>query len=357
LSLSSTPKETGRARRFALEGLEPRWLLSATPVAAALQAAFPVQEPEPLWQAMVQPAQINADTASPAANGQLDLSQDIPNHNVPGTWAMATVDAAQSSLLMLSSLGSDLGDARLQSVYGQAHLAVQSFLSQIHAQDLLALFPGDGSDARVLPHTEAVRQDWLQGAGGVTLTLASNEQLGGAMAAFTARGPSGGAEVFVNRQWLNGLGTDADLLRVLVEELGHGLDAALNGERDSAGDEGELFAAHVLALPLEPAARQRIALEDDHALMWWGMSSFAVEQANFNSSQNITDGRMQDATSTITGNVVLTSTFDDGPTASNDGRVIVGSNSTSAGDPRSFLDGDGAESGRASCRERVLHTV
>jgi hypothetical protein len=76
--------------------------------------------------------------------------------------------------------------------------------------------------------------------------------------------------------------------------------------------------------------------------MWWGMSSFAVEQANFNSSQNITDGRMQDATSTITGNVVLTSTFDDGPTASNDGRLIVGSNSTSAGDPRSFLDGDGA---------------
>ena len=38
-SLSSTQKETGRARRFAVEGLEPRWLLSATPVAAALQVA------------------------------------------------------------------------------------------------------------------------------------------------------------------------------------------------------------------------------------------------------------------------------------------------------------------------------
>ncbi len=337
--LSSTPKETGRTRRFALEGLEPRWLLSATPVAAALQAAFPVQEPEPLWQEAVQPAQASATVA---ASGQLDLSQDTASQGVPGAWASASVGAAPASVWVSSSLDSPLGDARLQTVYDQARSAVQAFLSQTHALDLQALFPGDGSGARVLLHTEAVRQDWLQGAGSVTLTLASNEQLGGAMAAFTARGPSGGAEVFVNRQWLNGMATDADLLRVLVEELGHGLDAALNGERDSPGDEGELFAAHVLALPLEPAARQRMALEDDHALMWWGMSSFAVEQANFNSSQNITDGRMQDATSTITGNVVLTSTFDDGPSASNDGRLIVGSNSTSAGDPRSFLDGDGA---------------
>jgi hypothetical protein len=330
--ISSTPKETGRTRRFALEGLEPRWLLSATPVAAALQAAFPVQEPEPLWQEAVQPAQASATVA---ASGQLNLSQDTASQGVPGAWASAPLGAAPASVWLSSSLGNPVGDARLQSVYGQARSAVQAFLSQTHALDLQALFPGDGSDALVLLHTEAVRQDWLQGAGSVTLTLASSEQLGGAMAAFTANGPSGGAEVFVNRQWLNGLATDADLLRVLVEELGHGLDAALNGERDSLGDEGELFAAHVLALPLEPSQRQRIALEDDHALLWWGMNSVTVEQASFSIDASISDGRVQDASNTITGNVTLTST----ETAVG-GRLLVGSGTTTYDDPTSFLNGD-----------------
>jgi hypothetical protein len=193
-SLSSNPKETGRARRFALEGLEPRWLLSATPVAAALQAAFPVQEPEPLWHEAVQPTALSSAAAEPS--GQLDLSQVDGKPGVfSGILAAAGVDMGQTGVLLPSSLGSDLGEARLQSVYGQARTAVQSFLGNILAQDLQALFPGQGSDVQGLLHTESVRQDWLQGAGGVTLTLASNEQLGGAMAAFTGCGPSGGADV------------------------------------------------------------------------------------------------------------------------------------------------------------------
>ncbi|MEI7786780.1 MAG: hypothetical protein WCK08_20510, partial [Betaproteobacteria bacterium] len=199
----------------------------------------------------------------------------------------------------------------------------------------MAIFPGDATQPQDWARIEAVRQDWLQGADGVHLTLVSSEQLGGAMAAFTAQGPSGGPEVFVNRQWLSGLGTDADLLRVLVEELGHSLDASLNGASDSPGDEGELFAAHVLALPLEPAQRQRIALEDDHALLWWGLSSYAVEQANFSANANISDGRLSDASNTITGNVSLTSTD-----TINGGRMLVGTGSSTYGDPRSYLNGD-----------------
>ena len=93
-SLSSTQKETGRARRFALEGLEPRWLLSATPVAAALQAAFPVQEPEPLWQETVQPSQLSITAATPAVSGQLDLGQDNGSQGVvPGILETASIDA------------------------------------------------------------------------------------------------------------------------------------------------------------------------------------------------------------------------------------------------------------------------
>ncbi|MEI7785888.1 MAG: LEPR-XLL domain-containing protein, partial [Betaproteobacteria bacterium] len=323
-------KERSSSRRFAVEGLEPRWLLSATPVAAALQAAWPAPEQDALWQdaAATTPAAV---LASPA---QLDLSQATP----AGAWTTGQLaDPGPASLLEADSANALQG--RLTQVYAQARLAVNSYLGAHSAQDLLALFPGDATQPNEWGQTEAVRQQWLQGAGEVTLTLASSEQMGGAMAAFTARGPSGGAEVFVNRQWLKGLATDADLLRVLVEELGHGLDSALNGEHDSPGDEGELFAAHVLALPLEPAQRQRIALEDDHALLWWGLSSYAVEQSSFSSNQSIADGRLPDANTTITGSVTLTSTYTNVGNSANDGRMVIGIQNT-PGVPLSYLDGD-----------------
>ena len=51
----SPPKERSGSRRFALEGLEPRWLLSATPAAAALQAAWPAPEQDRLWQEAAAP--------------------------------------------------------------------------------------------------------------------------------------------------------------------------------------------------------------------------------------------------------------------------------------------------------------
>jgi hypothetical protein len=213
-------------------------------LAVALQAAWPAPEQDRLWQEAAEPML----TAAAASSAGLDLSQTVP----AGAWSVGQLpDAVSANGLRLDGDGADALQGRLAQVYAQARLAVQDFLSAHGAQELQALFPGDASQQpNEWGRTEAVRQQWLQGAGGVTLTLASNEQLGGAMAAFTAHGPSGGAEVFVNRQWLAGLGTDAELLRVLVEELGHGLDVALNGERDSPGDEGELFAAHVLALAL-----------------------------------------------------------------------------------------------------------
>jgi len=62
-------KERSRQRRFALEALEPRWLLSATPLSAALQAALPQLEQERLWQAPA-PSPV-AELATPDC---LDLS-------------------------------------------------------------------------------------------------------------------------------------------------------------------------------------------------------------------------------------------------------------------------------------------
>ena len=197
----SPPKERTGSRRFALERLEPRWLLSATPVAAALQAAWPAPEQDRLWQEAAGP-QLAVATLS-ASSAQLDLTQTDP----AGAWSVDQLPAGEpAGALTLGQESTNVLQARLAQVYAQARLAVQDFLRDHSAQDLQALFPGDATQPNELGHAQTVRQEWLAGAGEVTLTLASSEQLGGALAAFTANGPSGGAEVFVNRQWLTGLG-------------------------------------------------------------------------------------------------------------------------------------------------------
>ena len=83
----------------------------------------------------------------------------------------------------------------------------------------------------------------------------------GAYAAGAAPGGGGDAQGTV---WLDrGLGGDpAAAGRVLVEEVGHHLDAAL-GAGDAAGDEGAVFAALVLGEQPSPGALAALRAEDD----------------------------------------------------------------------------------------------
>ena len=100
----------------------------------------------------------------------------------------------------------------------------------------------------------------------------------GARGAYAASGGPGGGPLIVLDRTL--LADEARLTRVFTEEYGHHLDAALGGP-DSAGDEGEVFAAALLggadgqALP--PSAFARMAAEHDRGTVLLDGRVTAVE--------------------------------------------------------------------------------
>ena len=57
---------------------------------------------------------------------------------------------------------------------------------------------------------------------------------------------------------------NAVLTAVLLEEIGHYIDARVNS-RDAPGDEGEIFARFVQGLQLDPATLQSLRSQNDHA--------------------------------------------------------------------------------------------
>jgi hypothetical protein len=65
---------------------------------------------------------------------------------------------------------------------------------------------------------------------------------------------------------------------VILEEFGHFVDAQVNN-RDTPGDEGELFSTLVRGVNLSAAELSRIKTEDDHAVIVVNGQSVAVEQA------------------------------------------------------------------------------
>jgi Ca2+-binding RTX toxin-like protein len=71
---------------------------------------------------------------------------------------------------------------------------------------------------------------------------------------------------------------NAALTAVLLEEIGHYIDARVNS-RDAPGDEGEIFARFVQGLQLDPATLQSLRWQNDHATISLRGEEVAIEQA------------------------------------------------------------------------------
>ncbi|HYD82106.1 MAG TPA: Ig-like domain-containing protein, partial [Paucimonas sp.] len=164
----------------------------------------------------------------------------------------------------------------------QATQAMRDFL-EAHPDDarLFALFDGgrDAPSPAWMEAMSALRQDIMSGRYSVQVREVSGAEIGGVFAAFAARGPDGTPAIFVNRDWLAAQPSAAAVNRILLEEIGHSLDAALNGNRDTRGDEGEAFAAAVLGLEPGAADRLRIAGEDDRSTILIDGRAYEVEEA------------------------------------------------------------------------------
>jgi Ca2+-binding RTX toxin-like protein len=79
--------------------------------------------------------------------------------------------------------------------------------------------------------------------------------------------------------------TSAAISRVLLEEIGHFVDARINTS-DSAGDEGAIFAELVLGNSLDAATLQALKAEDDKAIIKVNGENVLVEQANPSGTPN-----------------------------------------------------------------------
>ncbi|MEA5579670.1 calcium-binding protein, partial [Anabaena sp. UHCC 0451] len=101
--------------------------------------------------------------------------------------------------------------------------------------------------------------------------------------------------------------TSADISRVLLEEIGHFVDAQIN-TLDSAGDEGAIFAELVLGNSLDASTLEALQAEDDLATITVNGQVIQVEQQNFtgtSGNDNITGTSGDDVIQGFAGNDTL----------------------------------------------------
>ncbi|GFE70294.1 hypothetical protein [Chroococcus sp. FPU101] len=146
-----------------------------------------------------------------------------------------------------------------------------SFVNSDHFLAQLALAFGDNFDVAVAQDLAQAWQDWDFNVIPEIEVLSALEMNGarGAFAVSTNK-------IYLSEALLND--TNA-LVRVLLEEIGHKLDSVLN-VRDSAGDEGAIFAALVLEERLTDAELKQLKSENDSGFVSVDGELIAVEQAN-----------------------------------------------------------------------------
>jgi hypothetical protein len=146
---------------------------------------------------------------------------------------------------------------------------VTNFLTQPDAQtQLFALFNGGRTEptAQWRERVDALLKAVEQGEFRVQVTLLSQDAIQGAKGAFAMQGTDGVPVIYLNRDWLENGADAASITRVLVEEVGHAIDADLNGNSDTKGDEGEQF-ARVLFDRVSPDENSATSNRDDHGVL------------------------------------------------------------------------------------------
>ncbi|MEA5621335.1 hypothetical protein VB711_26385, partial [Cronbergia sp. UHCC 0137] len=108
-----------------------------------------------------------------------------------------------------------------------------------------------------------LRQEWFTKTWTLpTIEVVAGSALNGAVGGYSLQT----GKIYLSREMVE-LGDIGLLKKILLEEYGHAVDARLNGLVDSPGDEGELFAAVVLGLPLDAGELQKIRGESDQGVL------------------------------------------------------------------------------------------
>jgi len=207
----------------------------------------------------------------------------------------AAVDTALDAFKpMADLLHFDVADSALpQAVLTartDAQVLINAYLSQPDARtNLFAIFNGGQTtpSAQWNAAFDQLIANLQTGSDAVRVELRTSAELQGAKGAFAVAGTTGEYTIYLNSDWLAGnadagvgAADSASIETVLLEELGHSLDARFNGSTDTAGDEGQHF-SDVLLRGFDPYATDLSATADDRGTLQIDGQAVEAEFASF----------------------------------------------------------------------------
>ncbi len=180
---------------------------------------------------------------------------------------------------------SSLPDSSVDLLTGQAMSEVYGDLSKFAADpDFVAKLNvpfGENWDAAA---AKTLAEAWFKGdfSDIPPVKVVSSAEIGGANGAFAAATDT----IYLSKEFLAENGANpAAVADVLLEEIGHSVDARLN-VTDSPGDEGAIFSRVVQGKKLSEGELQALKSEDDTATVLFNGQSISIEKATIDYSQN-----------------------------------------------------------------------
>jgi hypothetical protein len=175
------------------------------------------------------------------------------------------------------------------------------FSNQDNFWDRLALPFGENYDRS---RAAGLREQWQTGEGIELpgIQVVADEVLGVAQGAYALE-----TNTIYLRESLVATASQESLVRVLLEEYGHFVDAQVNIS-DSAGDEGEIFVALVQGQSLDFGALQVLKTENDYGTITVNGEAIQVEKQDFTGTignDNITGTSGDDNISGLDGSDTL----------------------------------------------------
>jgi trimeric autotransporter adhesin len=160
----------------------------------------------------------------------------------------------------------------------QAIRSVQDYLAQFAATDDFESKIETAFGTNV--GSAAIRQQWLSGDFSLIpdIRVLVNGELGTANGAYAASLD----EILVSSDFLAQHQDDvAAVAELLLEEVGHKIDAVLNGNFDSPGDEGNIFRLLATGSDVSAQVLAGLRAQDDHAVVMVDGLAVAVERQDF----------------------------------------------------------------------------
>ncbi|MEB3189502.1 MAG: hypothetical protein VKL42_04070 [Snowella sp.] len=136
---------------------------------------------------------------------------------------------------------------------------------------------------------DSIRTQWAKGdfSGLPTIEVVSAEVLGAALGGYAASNNT----IYLSEALLAS-GSSEQIVAVIIEEIGHHVDAQIN-EQDSSGDEGQIFAATVLGQDLDAPTLNLIQKEDDSAVLSVDNILVLIEQSTSGTRSHSTPFTLQ----------------------------------------------------------------